>query len=626
MNKFKLQIISALSAVIILTVIVLVSLNYYSFRNESVALTKQILLVKNQTVKTALESKFVNIRNALSSVHVTASDIQGNQLSDKLISRLQAESAILGDSSEGVYLYLSNGDIYNADGLKLGKNLKNINNSTYQTIFKSNSSFYVSESQQSLVTDKNVINIGYQLDKNIAVVSAFDTKKFFSDIAHRTDILLYTDEGTILVGQYQELVGKNIYEYRPLYQQFSQTRPELTYSAEVDGKTEDFTAFWDTLPLSGWQFISYVNNDNIENSANQQLVYALATGLVCLIVSIVTILTVIQKLVLKPVGGAPDEIAHLMEKMSLGDMSTQLEQTGSETGINLSLANLTSELRVLIESSSGISQSVSSAAQELNTVMQQTLSNVKDEQAQVEQIATAVNELSAASREVSHKAVLADNETKNSQENINNGKLLLADNVTLNENLRGSFTGMAEQITQLRQFAVEIGSVTEVITNISEQTNLLALNAAIEAARAGEAGRGFAVVADEVRNLASKTQQSTVNIQNIITQLQTQAEQVNNGMSDNLELIEQAVGQADLIKYAFEEISSSVMSISEINESVAAASQQQYSATEEISRSATQAFDLVQENASAANQTLQASSELAQLAVKQEEELAFFKL
>lgn len=179
---------------------------------------------------------------------------------------------------------------------------------------------------------------------------------------------------------------------------------------------------------------------------------------------------------------------------------------------------------------------------------------------------------------------------------------------------------------ELREFAVEIGSVTEVINSISEQTNLLALNAAIEAARAGEHGRGFAVVADEVRSLASKTQESTVSIQEIIERLQAQSERANHNMQKNVDLILESVALADQIKAAFEDISTGVESISEINALVATASQQQHSVTEDISKNTTQTFDLVQQNVSAANQSLQASFELSKLAESQENELAFFKV
>jgi methyl-accepting chemotaxis protein len=259
-------------------------------------------------------------------------------------------------------------------------------------------------------------------------------------------------------------------------------------------------------------------------------------------------------------------------------------------------------------------------------VMSDTLQNVKHEQTQIEQISAAINELSTTSQEVSDKAIMAEEETRKSQSNVEDGKLTLDKNISLTNDINASVTETATLVDELRQFAVKIGSVTEVITSISEQTNLLALNAAIEAARAGEAGRGFAVVADEVRNLASKTQSSTISIQDLISDLQTQSEKANNNMTQNVELIQESVLLADQVKASFDEISSAIESISDINTLVATASQQQTSVTEDISVNSTQTFDLVQQNVSAVNQTLMASSELAQLAETQKDELAFFKV
>ncbi|MEI8633953.1 methyl-accepting chemotaxis protein [Vibrio sp. PP-XX7] len=209
---------------------------------------------------------------------------------------------------------------------------------------------------------------------------------------------------------------------------------------------------------------------------------------------------------------------------------------------------------------------------------------------------------------------------------MTNGQHVLEENIQLTNQIHASMTGAAAIVDELRQFAIEIGSVTEVITGISEQTNLLALNAAIEAARAGEQGRGFAVVADEVRNLASKTQLSTVKIQEIIEKLQLQSDKANQTMIENVELIQESVTLADQIKASFEDISTAVQSISEINTLVASAAQQQYMVTEDISKNYHTSLRHCESKCDGSKPDIASFDRAtAQLAESQRHELSFFK-
>ena len=315
-----------------------------------------------------------------------------------------------------------------------------------------------------------------------------------------------------------------------------------------------------------------------------------------------------------------------MGKMADGDFSQKLASSNKDTGIYQSLVKLSEQLSGLIKNSHSISESVSSASQQLNIIMNETKSNAQEELSQMSQISTALTQLSSTSQEVSQQAVAAEEQAKDARNNVETGKLTLEQNISLIDSINASINDSAGVVVDLRKFALEIGTVTEVINSISEQTNLLALNAAIEAARAGEHGRGFAVVADEVRSLASKTQESTVSIQDIIEKLQTQSEKAQNNMVQNVELIEQSVELADNVKASFEDISRAVDSISEINTLVATASQEQFTVTEDISRNTTVAFDLVQKNVAGVEETLQAAVDLAQLAQTQKKELDVFRI
>ncbi len=626
MNKFRLQVVGALSVIIALIVITLITISYTSFKSESVSLTKSILREKNKNVETELNEKFNAYKQILSSIVLTNSDVQNDSLSETLVEELDDFANIQKNIDASFYIFSRNGVMFDQHGKKLDFNVKQLNRGYYDALFNQGKLFFASAPYKSAVTGKDVLGMAYKLTGDVAILASVDADHILGNISHRKDMFMYSADGTILISPYLQFINKNIVDVRPLYKQFNKSNPELTYSAVVDNQDTEFAAFWTSLDINGWEFVTFKRSDEIAANANDNLMFSLIVAVICLVIAISVMLIIIKKLVLTPVGGAPDNIAAAMEKMAGGDLRRGSESDGQATGINLSLNNFANKLNDLVKGSHGISENVSSASHELNTVMEDTLKNAQDEQGQMEQISTAISELSSTSLEVCNKATMAEEETRKTQENVSNGKQTLEQNINLTNDISTSVTDTAAIVEELREFAIEIGSVTEVINQISEQTNLLALNAAIEAARAGEYGRGFAVVADEVRNLASKTQQSTVTIQNVIEKLQSQSDKANKNMNQNLELIHDSVILADNIKASFEEISSAIASISDINTLVATASQQQYSVTEEISQNTTKVFDLVQLNVSAINQTLQASAELSQLAEMQKNELEYFKI
>ena len=244
----------------------------------------------------------------------------------------------------------------------------------------------------------------------------------------------------------------------------------------------------------------------------------------------------------------------------------------------------------------------------------------------MEQVATAISELSSTANEVSANAQQAAQAVHVAQQHVTRGTGLLQSSQDISDKINGAITESTQIVGQLKAFSAEIGTVIDVINAISEQTNLLALNAAIEAARAGEQGRGFAVVADEVRSLAARTQQSTVDIKDIIDKLQEQSDKADTYMQSNVGLIEQSQQVSEKVQESFNQISGSVSEISDSNVLVATAAEEQANVTEEISVNINRASDLIKDNLSNIRNSTRSSEEISKLSQRTHEIFSFFKI
>jgi len=351
------------------------------------------------------------------------------------------------------------------------------------------------------------------------------------------------------------------------------------------------------------------------------------TIMITLMIIVSVVVVFIALMIAKNLIGSITAVQDAMTSMSEGNLSVRVPDRGNnELGMLADSYNKTAEkLSTMVGQLTSVADNVSSSSETLASTMTQADSNSQQMLAQVEQVAAAVDEMSSTALEMSQNATQAHESATEAMKNVDGGNSSLSNSDSISHKIGNSVRESAEIVNQLKSYSTEIGAVIDVINSISEQTNLLALNAAIEAARAGEHGRGFAVVADEVRTLAAKTQQSTIDIQEIITKLQDQAGKADDYMKSNSELVDESQLIAKQLQEAFSGISNSVSTISDINTLVATASNEQTSVTEDIAGNISATVNMVNENVIGIGESTKFSRALSDEAEKQKQLLAFFR-
>lgn len=304
-----------------------------------------------------------------------------------------------------------------------------------------------------------------------------------------------------------------------------------------------------------------------------------------------------------------------VERIASGDLTATAKITRSdELGVlQQGIQQMGTTLRELIGGiRDGVSQ-ISSAAEELSAVTAQTSAGVNSQKEETDQVATAMHEMSATVQEVARNAEQAAQAATEADHEAHEGDRVVAEVVEQIERMASEVIRSSEAMTALQSDSDKIGSVMNVIRAVAEQTNLLALNAAIEAARAGEAGRGFAVVADEVRGLAQRTQKSTEEIEGLVTALQSGTQQVSAIMQNSRNLTESSVELTRRAGTSLARITSTVSNIQAMNQQIATAAEEQSAVAEEISRSVVNVRDVSERTAAASDETAASSVELARL-------------
>ncbi|MCU7866573.1 MAG: methyl-accepting chemotaxis protein [Candidatus Thiodiazotropha sp. (ex Lucinoma borealis)] len=311
-----------------------------------------------------------------------------------------------------------------------------------------------------------------------------------------------------------------------------------------------------------------------------------------------------------------------------GDLTQRLPDKGNDeiaevaTAFNLFVSKIQQTLKQTSESMTELSGATSS----LSNLAHQNSDSVNRQRAETQQVATAITEMAATVKEIAQNADSAASSAREANSEANQGKEAMTETVNAIDTMATEVTNAAEVINRLESDSDSIGSVLDVIRGIADQTNLLALNAAIEAARAGEQGRGFAVVADEVRTLAKRTQESTSEIHGIIENLQSGTRNAAQVMGGGLSAAKQTVETAGRAGEALENIVQSVSTIMDMNTQIATASEQHTTVAEEIDRSVVRISDISETAADGSAQTADKSQELFNLGEQLKNLVNQFKL
>ena len=426
--------------------------------------------------------------------------------------------------------------------------------------------------------------------------------------------LIESSEERSTYDEYVRLLGQ--------YHQIEERMKSLSQANQID----DLRKLLNTELLSNSEQVNAVltrlldlnNKMALATNKDAEDQYNMAFNLVVCLLVVATLLTLLFAWLLTRSITLPiSQALEAAEEVAEGNLTRPIKVDGNDEAGRLlaAMAKMQDKLRDTLQRIAGSATQLASAAEELNAVTDESARGLTQQNNEIEQAATAVNEMTSAVEEVARNAVSTSEASRNATTSAGDGRDLVQETVSAIERMSGDVQATATLIGDLANESRDIGKVLDVIRGLADQTNLLALNAAIEAARAGEAGRGFAVVADEVRALAHRTQQSTSEIERMIGSIQAGTEHAVDSMRNSTERAESTLNIAKGAGMSLDTINTAIVEINERNLVIASAAEEQAQVAREVDRNLVNIRDLSVQSATGASQTSAASSELSRLAV-----------
>ena len=625
----KLKIILSIMGLTVILIMATSFLSWKNFETSSTISYKKQLGYKSQLIADTIGQKINRYFDVLTLVSNELSFTEDGQV-DTLRAVKTLQSAMHSTNVINVYFSLADGTSYSS---KTNGIIENFNAKTKQREW-----FLKGMSGQDKIitrpylatTGDQVMSLAmpiYKQGKIVGVVAlnilVEDLSKFTQHLTTNNKIFVTREDGFILAAQSSSVVGKNIFNEIPSFKNRDTSREE---SFEYVYQNTEFLASAANIKDLGWSVWAWDKESSVNQDSQDNLTETLITSLTLLLICAGCVYYVVEVLVYRPLGGEPSEIEATVAKVASGDFTAINQQQGKAIGINAAVNDMVNELSTTIDMIRSSSNDLFKFAEGITTAADSVNSSSASQMEQLEQTSTAMNEMSVAVDEVAQNAHRASEAAMQAAQEAQSGNQTF-DTVSISiVNLSRGIEEVSDVINTVGEKTSSIGTVLDVIKDIADQTNLLALNAAIEAARAGEQGRGFAVVADEVRNLANRTQQSTNQIQEVIVSLQHEANNSMEMMMTNREASDLTMQNAKKAQASLHEISNSITVIEDMNTQIATATEEQTLVAGEINQSIVDVNDKARETHSLSASNQEKASELIALSEKLTQAVSTFKL